>query len=98
MNYMTTMTSMLESGKGWMEFIPGLFAVVVIALAATFVSEHYGGPAFLCALFLGICLNLLETRPTTQPGVEFAAQTVLGVAEATFLATLALSAFVVLRR
>ena len=56
---------------------PGLATAVVIALAATFVSERYGGPQFLFALLFGIAFNFLATDPRTRPGIEFAARTVL---------------------
>lgn len=49
----------------------------VIALAATFVSERYGGPQFLFALLFGIAFNFLATHPRTRPGIEFTARTVL---------------------
>jgi uncharacterized integral membrane protein (TIGR00698 family) len=56
---------------------PGLATAVVIALAATFVSERYGGPQFLYALFFGIAFHFLATDPRTRPGIEFTARTVL---------------------
>src|SRR3954469_11501175 len=49
----------------------------MIALAATFVAEHYGGPQFLYALFFGISFNFLADDARTRPGIEFAARTVL---------------------
>jgi uncharacterized integral membrane protein (TIGR00698 family) len=49
----------------------------VIALAATFVSERYGGPQFLFALLFGIAFNFLSSDPRTRPGIEFAARGVL---------------------
>jgi uncharacterized integral membrane protein (TIGR00698 family) len=58
---------------------PGLFTAVLIALAATFVSEHYGGPQFLYALLFGISLNFLSVDPKTRLGIEFAARTVLRI-------------------
>ena len=63
----------------WRRYTPGLITAVVIALAATFVSEHYGGPQFLYALFFGISLNFLADDPRTRPGVELAARTLLRV-------------------
>ena len=56
---------------------PGVALSTVTALAATFVSEHYGGPQFLYALFFGISFNFLGTDSRTQPGVEFAARSIL---------------------
>jgi uncharacterized integral membrane protein (TIGR00698 family) len=43
------------------------------------VSEHYGGPQFLYALFFGIAFNFLSTDPKTRPGIEFGARTVLRI-------------------
>jgi uncharacterized membrane protein YadS len=50
---------------------------VVLALAATFVSEHYGGPQFLFALLFGMAFHFLATDPKMRPGIEFTARTVL---------------------
>lgn len=61
----------------WRKYGPGLATAAVIALAATFVSEHYGGPQFLYALFFGIAFNFLGEDPRTRAGVELAARTVL---------------------
>jgi uncharacterized integral membrane protein (TIGR00698 family) len=61
----------------WNRYGPGLLIAVVVAFAATFVSEHYGGPQFLYALFFGISFNFLGTDPRTRQGVEFAARFVL---------------------
>ena len=36
------------------EYLPGVMLATVIAVAASFVSEHYGGPKFLYALLIGI--------------------------------------------
>ena len=49
----------------------------MIALAATFVSERYGGPQFLFALLFGIAFNFLSADPRTRPGIELAARGVL---------------------
>jgi uncharacterized membrane protein YadS len=58
---------------------PGVLTALVIALAATFVSEHYGGPQFLYALFFGIAFHFLAANPKTSHGIEFSARTVLRV-------------------
>lgn len=55
-------------------FLPGLMLCATIALAATFVSEHYGGPQFLYALLMGIAFHFLADTPKCQPGIEFAAK------------------------
>lgn len=57
----------------------GLLLVVTIAFAATFVSDHYGGPQLLYALFFGIAFNFLASDPRTKPGIDFAGRTVLRI-------------------
>ncbi len=57
---------------------PGFAVAVLIAVTAQFLSEHYGAPAMLLALLLGLALNFLsEEGSTTAPGIAFTAQTVL---------------------
>lgn len=58
---------------------PGLLTAVTIAMAAVFVSDHYGGPTLLYALLLGIAFNFLAQEPRTAPGIEFSARRVLRV-------------------
>lgn len=58
---------------------PGLLTAITIAMAAVFVSDHYGGPTLLYALLLGIAFNFLAQEPRTAPGVEFSARQVLRV-------------------
>ncbi|MGF1748659.1 MULTISPECIES: YeiH family protein [Vibrio] len=53
---------------------PGLLLSIVIAAAATFVSDHYGGPKFLYALLLGISLHFLSEHGKCVAGIEFAAK------------------------
>ncbi len=60
-----------------MLLFPGLLVSVVVALAATFLSEHYGGPVMLFALLLGIAFNFLSAEGPCKPGIEFASRTVL---------------------
>lgn len=57
----------------------GIVTAVLLALAATFVSETYGGPQFLYALFFGISLNFLASDPKTRQGIQFTGRTVLRV-------------------
>ena len=61
---------------------PGLAVAVIVALAASFVAEHYGGPKFLYALLMGMSLHFLAEHPGCGPGIEFAARRLvrLGVA------------------
>ena len=62
--------------------LPGVVVALIVALAATFVSEHYGGPKFLYALLMGMSLHFLADHPRCGPGIEFAARQLvrLGVA------------------
>ena len=41
-------------------YFPGLLVSVIIAVAATFLSEHYGGPVMLFALLLGMAFYFLS--------------------------------------
>ena len=61
----------------WQSLIPGVLTALTVALAATFISEHYGGPQLLYALFFGMAFNFLAIDPKTQPGIEFCARRVL---------------------
>lgn len=55
----------------------GAAICLLIALAATFVSEHYGGPQLLYALLLGLAFHFLVESPQIKLGVDFCARTVL---------------------
>ena len=39
---------------------PGIIVSVVIAIAAQFLADHYGAPAMLMALLLGIAFHFLS--------------------------------------
>ncbi|WP_438839703.1 YeiH family protein [Aromatoleum toluclasticum] len=54
--------------------MPGFMLCAVIAVAATFVSEHYGGPQFLYALLLGIAFHFLSDSDKCIPGIELSAK------------------------
>mgnify|MGYP006278453775 FL=1 len=59
---------------------PGLLACAVAATAARFLAEHYGAPAMLMALLLGLALSFLaEEGSRTAPGVNVAARQVLRI-------------------
>lgn len=61
----------------WRAWLPGSGVAAVMALAATFVSDAYGGPQLLYALFFGVAFHYLSHEPRTKPGVEFCARGVL---------------------
>jgi uncharacterized integral membrane protein (TIGR00698 family) len=56
---------------------PGLLVSTVIAVAAKFLSEHYGAPAMLMALLLGIAFHFLAEEGKCVPGIAFTSRTVL---------------------
>jgi len=61
-------------------YFPGVLASVIIAIAATFLSEHYGGPVMLFALLLGMAFYFLSQEGRCVPGIELASKRVLRVA------------------
>lgn len=56
---------------------PGVLISGVIAIAAQFISEHYGAPAMLMALLFGISLNFLSTETKCAEGIAFSARKIL---------------------
>ncbi|MDO9524676.1 MAG: putative sulfate exporter family transporter [Gemmobacter sp.] len=61
----------------WRKILPGLMVAAIVATSAQFLSEHYGAPAMLMAILLGIALNFLSEEARTAPGIEVAARGVL---------------------
>ena len=60
-----------------LELWPGLLTAITIAMAATFVSEHQGGPQLLYALFFGMAFNFAANGPKVKAGIDFTARQVL---------------------
>ena len=58
--------TMGAAGFGARSIAPGLMICLTIALAATFLSEHYGGPQFLYALLFGMSLNFLTPSDSAR--------------------------------
>ena len=63
----------------WQKLFPGLSVTVLIALASAFLSEHYGAPAMLLAILIGLALHFLAEDPKTAAGLDFASRTVLRI-------------------
>jgi uncharacterized integral membrane protein (TIGR00698 family) len=61
------------------ELAPGFVVSLIVAAAASFLSEHYGAPVMLFALLLGMALNFLAGEGTCKAGIEFTARTVLRI-------------------
>jgi uncharacterized integral membrane protein (TIGR00698 family) len=56
---------------------PGLLASFIVALAATFLSEHYGASVMLFALLLGMALNFLSAEGACAQGIGLASRQLL---------------------
>jgi uncharacterized integral membrane protein (TIGR00698 family) len=69
---------------------PGLLASLVVAAAAAFLADHYGGPVMLFALLLGMAMNFLGEVERCRDGISFTSRTLLriGVAMLGFRITL----------
>ena len=59
--------------------MPGVAVALVLAFAATFIAEHYGGPQLLYALLFGMVFHFLIKDDRCQPGIDFVARTVLRI-------------------
>ena len=69
-----TTTAQPAMFAGIRKLLPGFMLCAVIAVAATFVSEHYGGPQFLYALLIGIAFHFLSDSDKCIPGIEMSAK------------------------
>ncbi|MFN4061556.1 MAG: YeiH family protein [Paracoccus hibiscisoli] len=56
---------------------PGLMLAVTVAMAAQFLSTHYGAPVMLMAILLGMPLHFLAEDGRAGPGIDFAARGLL---------------------
>ena len=59
--------------------VPGVVIAVLVALAASWLAEHYSTPVMLFALLLGIAVNFLSQDARCRPGLDFASRNVLRV-------------------
>ena len=73
---------------------PGFAVSLVVAVAAQFLSEHYGAPAMLMALLLGIAFHFLAEEGRCVPGIEFSAKMVLRIGVALLGARISLELLV----
>lgn len=65
--------------KGLAPLWPGLALCGMAALAATWLSEHYGMPVILLGLLIGLALNFASADERTHPGLDFASRTFLRI-------------------
>lgn len=61
----------------WQARLPGLAIATLVALSAAFLSEHYGAPAMLLAILIGLALHFLAEDPKNRVGLDFAAKGLL---------------------
>ncbi len=61
-------------------YAPGVLVSLVIAIAATFLSDHYGGPVMLFALLLGMAFYFLSQEGRCVAGIELASKRILRIA------------------
>jgi uncharacterized integral membrane protein (TIGR00698 family) len=69
----------LRAYDGALAVYPGLFAAGTVALAASWLSQHYGAPVMLFALLLGMAFHFLHQDARCAAGIELASRTVLRV-------------------
>lgn len=62
---------------GWRAYLPGLLIAGVAALAAAYLSEHYGAPIMLMALLIGLAFNFANADTRLHAGLGFASKTLL---------------------
>lgn len=58
---------------------PGFAVALLLAAAATFLSEHYEAPVMLYALLLGLAFNFLTEVERTRAGIECASKALLRI-------------------
>lgn len=75
---LTMISNLFPSRRVLRDAFPGIAVSILIGATAQFLSDHYGAPAMLLALLLGLALNFLsEEGSKTAPGINFTARTVL---------------------
>jgi uncharacterized integral membrane protein (TIGR00698 family) len=60
-------------------YMPGLVIAGLVAMAASWLSEHYTAPVMLFALLLGIAVNFTAQDARCKPGLDFAARQILRI-------------------
>lgn len=71
------MSAVLSASSTITKRWPGSLICVIIALAATFVSEHYGGPQLLYALLIGLAFHFVYANSQISVGIDFCGRTLL---------------------
>lgn len=74
---MTKPSAISQKFEQWNQLFSGFAVAAVVAVTAQFLSEHYGAPAMLMALLLGIAFHFLAEEGKCVEGINFTAKTVL---------------------
>ena len=61
------------------DLIPGVVLTIIVGLVALFISEHYGVPAMLMALLLGIAVEFLYAETKCRAGIDFVSTSILRI-------------------
>ena len=67
----------LPGGDVMFAVYPGVLVALTIALASTWLSQHYGAPVMLFGLLFGMAFNFLHDDGRCVAGIEFASRSVL---------------------
>lgn len=62
---------------GWRDYWPGLAMTIIAALAAAWLSDHYGAPRMLMGLLIGLAFNFANADVRLHSGLGFASKTLL---------------------
>jgi uncharacterized integral membrane protein (TIGR00698 family) len=69
--------TLLPRGKLIHAIYPGFLVAATIALASTWLAQHYGAPVMLFALLFGMAFHFLHEEGRCVAGIEFASRSVL---------------------
>lgn len=75
--YGDLLDTMPAARRGWRTYLPGLMITAVAALAAAYLSEHYGAPLMLMGLLIGLAFNFAHADVRLHAGLGFASKTLL---------------------
>ena len=75
---------------------PGLSIAVLIALASSWLADHYGAPVMLFALLIGMAVNFVGQDARCRPGIDFSARNILRIGVALLGARITVSQVVAL--
>ena len=69
--------TMSALAAGIREALPGVALAALIAAAASFLASHYGAPAMLFALLIGMAFHHLSAEPRSAAGLDIASKFLL---------------------